>query len=388
MALAVFLTNACNLHCKYCFNLDRLDAPQIPLADIVTILNAAYARGNRYVTITGGEPFLYHDLFKVLDHAHGLGFWITILSHGGLIDSSCAERLKKYWRVRLRISLDGPDRKTQDELRGEGTFDSTIRSIARLLDHGLNVGIGVTVSEVNLDSVDALLWLCLEMRVAFVRCIPVARIRRGKAARVTTALHRTLLHRLVAFTIANMDRIDLYPLAAQRLPASVEVLATRHCMAGKCFFGVTPDKRVLPCPLISFHPQHPEVPIISFRDGSSFEQLSDRMDALFSSFASRLSGACADCEFAAVCQGGCLAEKLSFDRDLSDEQPVCPRFLLQDVARDHDARDMARVVRSWMWASQNSLEECNGYGCLRKAPYWNINFSRSASRNHAGSRAE
>jgi radical SAM protein with 4Fe4S-binding SPASM domain len=388
MALAIFLTNACNLRCRYCFNLDRIDAPRIPLLDVQKILNAAYARGHRYLTITGGEPFLYNDLFEVLDCAHDLGYWITILTHGGLIDRLRAERLKKYWRVRLRVSLDGPDRKTHDQLRGDGTFDSAILGIARLLDSRLNVGIGVTVSDANLESVDALLRLCLEMGVAFVRCIPVARIRRGRAARVTIALHYGLLERLVAFTIANKNRVDLPQPAGQRLPASLHVLTMRRCMAGKHFLGITPDRKILPCPLISAHPEHPEVPAVLFQDGTSFEQLAERMDVLLSSFANRLGGACSACEFAGVCYGGCLAEKLSFDRSLSDEQPVCPKLLLEQVTRNHPPEDMDRIVRSWVWVSQNSLEECGHYSCLRKAPYWNISFRGPSGRNDTASRAE
>ena len=50
-----------------------------------------------YVSITGGEPFLYKQIFEVLDYAHDLGYWITILSHGGLLDAARIERLKKYF---------------------------------------------------------------------------------------------------------------------------------------------------------------------------------------------------------------------------------------------------------------------------------------------------
>src|SRR5436853_466854 len=129
MALDVYLTNACNLHCRYCFNLDREDAPRVPLADIKVILKSAYDRQNRYVSITGG----------------------------------------------------------------------------------VNVGIGVTVSENNLDRVEEVLTLCRDRGIAFVRCVPVARIKKGTAAHITAALHERLLVSLIDFTIRNKEWIDFPP---------------------------------------------------------------------------------------------------------------------------------------------------------------------------------
>ncbi|MGZ5442613.1 MAG: radical SAM protein [Thermoanaerobaculia bacterium] len=374
MALDVYLTNACNLHCKYCFNLDREDAPRIPLDDIRAILKTAYERKNRYASITGGEPFLYKQIFEVLDYAHDLGYWITILSHGGLLNAERIERLGHYWRARIRISLDGPDRASHDELRGAGTFDQTIEKVSMLVDSGVNVGIGVTVSENNVDRVEEIIRLCLERGVAFVRCVPVARVRKGTAANVTAALHEQLLERLVGFAIHNQDLVDL-PTSpnGQNAPASIDVLTTRRCMAGKHFFGITPDKKILPCSLIA---THPDVPTVYYEDSDSFEFLGQQMDALFAGMQNRLGGICGTCEFRDVCYGGCLAEKISFERRLDDEQPVCTKFVLERIRERLDRGQVDRLVRSWVWQLQSSLEMCDTHACMRQAPYWNLNFKR------------
>lgn len=371
MALDVYLTNACNLRCRFCFNLDREDAPRIPLDQICQILKSAYERHNRYVSITGGEPFIYKQIFEVLDFAHDLGYWINILSHGGLLDAPRIERLKKYWRLRIRISLDGPDRTTHDALRGAGTFDTTMEKIARLLESGVNVGIGVTVSENNLSSVEEILGLCLEKGIAFVRCSPVARVKLGKAAHVTSSLHEALIETLIRFTVEHKDVIDLPGCDEERIPVSLPVLTTRRCMAGKHFFGITPDAKILPCPLIA---DHPDIPTVYFEDGNSFAHLGQQMDALFDGMKERLGGICSTCEFREVCYGGCLAEKLSFERQLADEQPVCTKLILERIGAKFDQKDLDRIVRSWVWRLQNSVESTNEHACMRQAPYWSINF--------------
>lgn len=371
MALDVYLTNACNLRCRYCFNLDREDAPRIPLADICTILKAAYENHNRYVSITGGEPFLYKQIFEVLDYAHDLGYWITILSHGGLLDLTRIQRLQKYWRLRVRISLDGPDRESHDFLRGEGTFDNTMEKISMLIEHGINVGVGVTVSESNVKKLEEILELCLERGIAFVRCVPVARVKKGRAANVSASLHEELLERLIGFAISHKDCVDLPVSEHAPVPASIDALTTRRCLAGKHFFGITPDKKILPCPLIS---GHPDVPTVPFEDSHSFVRLGQEMDALFARMKDRLGGICGTCEFREVCYGGCLAEKLSFDRRLDDEQPICTKLILERIGSRFQQADIDRIVRSWVWQLQTSLESCQSHACMRQAPYWSMNF--------------
>ncbi len=371
MALDVYLTDACNLHCRYCFNWDQAEAPRIPLDNVCAILEAAYRENNRYVSITGGEPFLYKPIFEVLDCAHGLGYWITILTHGGLLDEERIRRLRQYWRLRVRISVDGPDRQTHDALRGAGTFDTTMSRIDWLVRGGINVGLGVTVSEHNVARVQDVLRLCVEKKVAFVRCVPVSRVNKGKAAHVTAALHEELLSKLIEFVLANPDVIDRPAPGAGSLPPSIPALTTRRCMAGRGFFGIRPNGEIVPCPLIAAHPDVPRVP---FTGRESFGRLGRQMDALFAGMQNRLEGICASCEFRDVCYGGCLAEKLSFDRSLAASQPVCTKFLLERLRERYEPADFDRLVRSWVWQIEHSLEANCHQACMRHAPFWNINF--------------
>ncbi len=374
MALDVYLTNACNLRCTFCFNLEREDAPRIPLDDVCAILAAAYERGNRYVSITGGEPFIYKPIFEVLEYAHGLGYWINVLSHGGLLNDDRIRRLKRFWRLRIRISLDGADSATHDALRGAGTFDNTMEKIDALVDSGINVGIGSTVSEGNVGKIGEIFDLCLDRGVAFVRFTPVARVKKGKAAHVTAALHEELLGSIIDLSLRHSDRIDLPQGQAPDLPIAIDALTTRRCMAGKKFFGITPDRKILPCPLLV---ESDEIAAETFENGESFDRLGARMDALFEGMKDRLGGICGTCDFRSVCYGGCLAEKLSFDRTLDAEQPVCTKLILERLSERHDPADIQRLANAWVAQLRSSLEEDETHACMRHAPFWSINFKRS-----------
>lgn len=371
MALSVYLTNACNLRCRYCFNLDRENAPRIMLDDICTILEAAYKCGNRYVSITGGEPFIYKQIFDVLDFAHDLGYWIQILSHGGLLNEEKVERLKQYWRLRIRISLDGPDRKTHDFLRGEGTFDNTMEKIDLLVNSGVNVGIGMTVSEHNITTIHDIVKLCINKGIAFLRIVPIARVKKGKAATVHVSLHESILEAIIETTIRYKKYIDLPSSVPESNAFVIDVLTTRRCMAGKLFYGITPDKKMLPCPLIR---DNSRIKTVYFESEESFRQMNRYMDYFFASIKDKLGGICGTCEFREVCYGGCLAEKLSFDRNFEDEQPVCTKKILEKLVDRFDPDDIRMIVKSWAYKLKNSLEASETHACMRQAPYWSMNF--------------
>lgn len=373
MALDVYLTNACDLRCKFCFNLEREDAPKIGYEDITEILTAAYGRGHRYVSITGGEPFIYKRVFDVIEHAHDLGYWVNILSHGGLLDEEKIERLKDFWRLRIRISLDGPDRETHDELRGQGTFDNTMSKIKLLINKGVTVGIGVTVSEFNVKRVEEVVRFALDHGIGFIRFTPVIRVKLGKRAKIHATLHESVLRAIIDCTLKYQNFMDLPSDLPSSVSFPIDSLTTKRCMAGKWFYGITPDKRILSCPLID---DHASVPTVHFQNSDSFGELTSQMDTLFEDIRPRLEGMCGTCEFRDVCYGGCLAEKLSFDRGLASEQPVCTKLILDKLLEEYDRDQINMIVNSWIYKHRNSLEFSEQNGCMRQAPFWNINFKR------------
>ena len=131
---------------------------------------------------------------------------------------------------------------------------------------------------------------------------------------------------IIEQSIKYIDQLDLPPRSERPMLNDIDILTTRRCMAGSRFFSVTSSKEILPCPLIY---ENPRFPTRKFKSGESFAQITRSMDEIFQSMEPRLKGICQTCEFRSVCYGGCLAEKISFDRDLDDEQPVCTKKILE-----------------------------------------------------------
>ena len=80
MAVGLYITERCLQNCRFCFNWKvegKQDAIDMAYADIRYILDEAKLKGHRYLTITGGEPFLHPNIIDVIGYAHDLGFMIN-----------------------------------------------------------------------------------------------------------------------------------------------------------------------------------------------------------------------------------------------------------------------------------------------------------------------
>ncbi len=134
----------CNLSCSHCFN-DSGPASRafglLPEAGVLAALAEAARRGAREIFFTGGEPFLHPGMPDFLSRALKLAP-ATVLTNGTLIDEALAVRLSGLqdegpYSLEIRLSLDGPDRESNDRLRGAGVFDAVMSAAGRLSARGL-----------------------------------------------------------------------------------------------------------------------------------------------------------------------------------------------------------------------------------------------------------
>lgn len=103
-------------------------------------LDEAEAMGVRDFYFTGGEPFLHKDLDAILEDALRVGP-ASVLTNATLITPERARSLAALERgsryaLEMRVSLDGLTAAMNDPIRGEGTFDTTVRGMRALSEAG------------------------------------------------------------------------------------------------------------------------------------------------------------------------------------------------------------------------------------------------------------
>ena len=139
------LTNRCNLRCRHC-RVDARDPAHVDFAEAAAAIDAFRGEGGRCLYLEGGEPFLWHDgprgLDHVVDYAHGRGFLtVVVYTNGTLPIRTSADT--------VFVSVDGL-RDTHDALRGK-SFDRIMENIRDSAHPSLYVN--YTINNRNKDDI-------------------------------------------------------------------------------------------------------------------------------------------------------------------------------------------------------------------------------------------
>ena len=103
-----------------------------------------------HINLTGGEPLCNPYLFKILDLIKEDSDLITfsLLSNGTLVTPEIAKRLKSYNPYYVQVSLEG-GKKTNDYIRGKGTYEKIAKGIINLKKYDIYTSISFTATNLN-----------------------------------------------------------------------------------------------------------------------------------------------------------------------------------------------------------------------------------------------
>jgi MoaA/NifB/PqqE/SkfB family radical SAM enzyme len=111
----------------------------------------------------GGEPLMRPDAIGILEHAHDLGLYTSIITNGVYLRDK-AEEIAKVVDLTW-VSLDYYS-DYHDEMRGlEGTFRSAIEGIMKLRSEGGKIAINCVLSKLNMNAVRKMAKLAQELHV-------------------------------------------------------------------------------------------------------------------------------------------------------------------------------------------------------------------------------
>jgi len=311
------ITQACDLHCKHCY--DRSDRAHMPydqalrvLDDLYAFCNDKHVYGN--VTFTGGNPFLYPYFFDLYKAASDYGFGLAIL--GNPVSSAALERIAAIRKPsHYQISLEGL-RERNDAVRGAGHFDRSLKFLSNLRSLGIDSMVMLTLTRDNIDDIIPLAMLLRDYTDTF---------HFNRLAMVGEGAHLLLPERqkYKAFicdylraaegnpVMGLKDNFLNIPLHRQGRPL-FGGCAGFGCAAAFNFVALLPDGEVhacrkLPSPIGNIYQ-------------SSFSEIYDSAQAI--RYRSGCS-ACASCPIRAVC-GGCLAIAYGYGLDIFHERdPLC-----------------------------------------------------------------
>jgi putative heme d1 biosynthesis radical SAM protein NirJ1 len=150
------ITRLCNLRCRHCY----AGASQHPGGEELTgaeakkLITELAAFKVPVLLLSGGEPLLRQDIFKLASIAVDEGIRVTLSTNGTLITRQIAQKIKEAGVSYVGVSLDGLG-EVNDFFRGvPGAFDQALAGIRECLAVGQKVGLRFTLNRYNTNELE------------------------------------------------------------------------------------------------------------------------------------------------------------------------------------------------------------------------------------------
>ena len=314
------LTYACNLQCIHCLSSSgRRDPRELDTNQVKNVLDQLRDLQVFYINIGGGEPMIRKDFFEILEHAEHNNIGVKFSTNGTYITAENAQRLASMNYLDIQISMDGVDRATNDAVRGEGSFDTSIAAMNFLRD--ANFGpfkISVVMTRHNVDQLDAF----KQLADSYGAQLRITRLRpAGRGADTWNELHPTQSQQrqIYDWLIAHGDNV-LTGDSFFHLNAFGESLPGLNlCGAGRVVCLIDPIGDVYACPFVI----HDQFKAGSVHDEGGFAHVWRNSDLFLSLREPESEGACTSCGNYDSCQGGCMAAKFFTGLPLDGPDPEC-----------------------------------------------------------------
>jgi len=137
-------TNKCNLACLPCVSRGRPlydKSKELSESDYKRIVKEAVKMGvKRFDVCGGGEPFCREDTIRIMEDIKRYNVVGTVSTNGTLIDENIARKIVEIGWDEIRFSINGPDSKTDDFLRGvKGAFKKSVNAIRKIVKYKKNL---------------------------------------------------------------------------------------------------------------------------------------------------------------------------------------------------------------------------------------------------------
>ncbi len=340
-------TAACNLSCRHCRRLDLaaggLAPGDLDTAACLKLVDQLASFARPILVLSGGEPLLRPDLFRIAARAREQGLPVALATNGTLIGPALARQIVDSGVRRVSISLDGATAAVHDAFRGlPGSFERALEGFQHLCALGMSLQVNCTVARHNqhqLEEVHALAKRIGAEALHFFMLVPVGC---GVELSASQQLEPRRYEEILGWIYDRQQQDPALQLKATCAPHYFRILhqrggsrggasadgmhtLTRGCLAGSAVCFVSHTGEVFPCgylPVSAGNVRREHLREI-WNTAEVFRVLRD---------AASLTGKCGLCEYRKVCMG-CRARAFGETGDYLAEEPYCiyrPRGLRVD----------------------------------------------------------
>jgi len=155
MLVSINLTNKCNQHCIYCEigqGFVKTVKPLLVLDDLKWIIDEMNQSGIPFLSLGGGEPFLFKDIFEIIQYGYKFKIKCDTLTNGMLLSCLSQDKIEllKICESSISVSIDSFLSDKVEYIRGaKNALSLPIEGIKILVKHKIPVNILTVISTHN-----------------------------------------------------------------------------------------------------------------------------------------------------------------------------------------------------------------------------------------------
>lgn len=140
------VTSRCNLSCSFCYGLYyNNELPDLPLEDLLGLIDHFGRRGTAYLNIAGGEPLMRQDIGVIIRRCLSQGIVTSLTTNGTMMDRFLEDLSLLDF---VCVSVDG-DKAGHDRVRGKGTHRKIMKNIELLRKRDIPVQVTCLMNNYN-----------------------------------------------------------------------------------------------------------------------------------------------------------------------------------------------------------------------------------------------
>jgi MoaA/NifB/PqqE/SkfB family radical SAM enzyme len=160
-SIDVYATYRCNLRCAHCFLGPKLDeGTHFDFELLRALIESTPSWGTEEITFLGGEPTLYPHLRQSILMVQERGMKARVVTNGQKSFQKFMEEFDGPTLPHVCFSVDGSDSVVHDRVRGHGSFDRLMQSIAVANQKGYPTSGIVSIARSNADDCERILERC------------------------------------------------------------------------------------------------------------------------------------------------------------------------------------------------------------------------------------
>ncbi|WP_138159157.1 GTP 3',8-cyclase MoaA [Peptoniphilus catoniae] len=176
--LRISITDKCNLRCRYCMAEDqKFSEDSLSLEEFLKISEIMIDKGIKKIRITGGEPLVEKNIFKLIEGFRDQGIEDISITTNGILLAEYVKDLKAAGLNRINISLDTLNEEKYEYITRGGKLSKVFEGIKACKEYDispikLNV---VLLKDFNLDEFEDFLEFSdrEDLIVRFIELMPI-----------------------------------------------------------------------------------------------------------------------------------------------------------------------------------------------------------------------